>query len=251
MPARHHTFSVCNRYRAIGREELMRWAREEYGIKWNIPAPRYNIGPNQIVPIIVKDESGGTVATVARWNLIPAGKTGTEKAAPLMTNARSQGVLKTWSYRKPVQERRCLVPADGFYEWEHLHDGKIKIPWAFELLGRRPFAFAGLWERGDETKPPSFTILTTTPNDLVAMIHDRMPVMLSDDDSRRWITPGPMTAETLAPFVTPFPAERIQSHRVNSAVNNVRNESAEASAPANTDEVVTLKPAAPAQGELF
>lgn len=163
----------------------MRWALLEYGVRWDIPAPRYNIGPNQIVPIIVKDDAGANVATVARWNLIPSDKQGDEKGGPLMTNARSEGVLTTWSYRHAIQERRCLVPADGFYEWEHLYDGKLKLPWAFERERRRPFAFAGIWNRGGEMKPPSFSILTTSPNSVVGKIHDRMPVMLEEDAARR------------------------------------------------------------------
>ena len=228
----------------------MAYAREEFGIDWKIPAPRYNIAPNQIVPIFVKDEQDHTVATVARWNLIPFFEAA-DKSGYLRTNARSEEVLTKPSYREPMQKRRCLVPADGFYEWEHRHDGKVKLPWAFELPDRRPFSLAGLWERGNDSRPPSFTILTTTPNELVAKIHNRMPVMLSDESAQRWITPGPLTKETLAPFVVPFPADRLVSHRVNSALNSVRNDTAEAAAPANSDDPLP-PPASPSgQGDLF
>lgn len=228
----------------------MEYAREEFGIDWKIPAPRYNIAPNQIVSIFVKDEQDHAVATVARWNLIPFVEPA-DKPGYLRTNARSEEVLTKPSYREPLQKRRCLVPADGFYEWEHLHAGRVKLPWAFELAGRRPFTFAGLWERGNDTRPPSFTILTTTPNELVAKIHNRMPVMLSNESAKRWITPGPLTKETLAPFVVPFPAGRLRSHRVSSALNSVRNDTAEAAAPASSDDPPPPRASAAGQGELF
>ena len=104
------------------------------------------------------------------------------------------------------------------------------------------------------TRPPTYTILTTTPNELVAKIHDRMPVMLSDESARRWLTPGPLTTETLAPYVQPFPPELMRSYRVNPALNSVRNDTAESAAAANTDDPLPAK-IAPApksvQGELF
>jgi putative SOS response-associated peptidase YedK len=242
---------MCNRFRAVGKEALMAYAREELGIEWEPESPRYNIAPNQLVAIFVKDDADRNVATVARWNLIPffepAARAG---AGYLRTNARSEEIFKKPSYREPLQKRRCLVPADAFYEWEHLHDGRVKLPWAFERADHRAFSFAGLWERGNETRPPSFTILTTGPNELVARIHNRMPVMLSPDDARRWITPGPMTPEALAQFAVPFPAAQMSSHRVNPILNSVRNDTPEAAAPvpANSDDAVR---AAPAQGELF
>lgn len=241
---------MCNRYRAIGQEALVAYAKSELGIEWDLEGPRYNIAPNQIAPVFVKDEAGRSVATVARWNLIPFFEKA-DKAGYLRTNARSEEVFAKPSYREALQKRRCLVPADGFYEWEHLHDGRVKLPWAFELTGRRPFTFAGLWERGNETRPPSFTILTTSPNALVAKIHSRMPVMLSDEAAQQWIAPGPMTKDSLASFVQPLPPERMQSHRVNSAVNSVRNDSAEAAAPANSDDEVKARSHDAQQGELF
>ena len=236
---------MCNRYRAMGREALIAYARELLGIEWDIPGPRYNIAPNQTAPIFVKDDAGNPAVTVARWNLIPHFEG--EKSGYLRTNARSEDVLAKPSYREAAQKRRCLVPGDGFYEWEWADGGKVKLPWAFELAGGHPFSFAGLWERGGEEKPPSFTILTTKPNELLAKIHDRMPVVLSDADARRWITPGPLNPESLAPFVTPFPAARMNCYRVNQALNSVRNDTAEAAAPRNSDDSI----AKPAQGELF
>jgi putative SOS response-associated peptidase YedK len=241
---------MCNRYRAIGKEALMAYARDELGIEWQIEEPRYNIAPNQIAPVFVQDGAGRPVSTVARWNLIPFFEKA-DKPGFLRTNARSEEVFTKPSYREPLQKRRCLVPADGFYEWEHLHDGRVKLPWAFELKDRRPFTFAGLWERGDETRPPSFTILTSSPNELVAKIHNRMPVMLSAENAKRWIGAGPMTKESLATFVQPFPAVEMQSHRVNAAINSVRNDTPEAAAPANTDDPINGTSLSPAQGELF
>ena len=241
---------MCNRYRAIGREELMRYAREEFGIEWDIPTPRYNIAPNQVAAIFVQDDANRPVATVARWNLIPHFER-TDRPGYLRTNARSEEVLSKPSYREPVQKRRCLVPADGFYEWEHLHGGRLKLPWAFELKGARPFSFAGLWEHGDVDRPPSFTILTTRPNELVARIHDRMPVMLAPAQAHQWLTPGPLTKETLAPFVEPFPPGEMHSFPVNPKLNSVREDSAAAAAPVSAEEFARERLASSSQGELF
>lgn len=228
----------------------MEYARTVFGIEWDLPSPRFNIGPNQIVPIFVLDTEAKPVATVARWNLIPSFAAGSPDAY-LRTNARAEEVLTKPSYREAIQQRRCLVPADGFYEWEHLHGGRVKLPWAFELPERRPFTFAGLWERGGETRPPSFTILTTRPNELVAQIHNRMPVMLADEAAHRWLAPGPMTREILTPFAEPFPAGQMRSYRVNPILNSVRQESAEAAAPATAEQLARTDPASSGQGELF
>jgi putative SOS response-associated peptidase YedK len=240
---------MCNRYRAMGQAALADYARKIFGLEWDPPSPRFNIGPNQIVPIFVLDDEPKTVATEARWNLIPAFEPG-GLSSVLRTNARSEEVLTKPSYRDAIQRRRCLVPCDGFYEWEHLQGGRVKLPWAFELPERRPFTMAGLWERGNDARPPTFTILTTRPNDLVARIHNRMPVMLPDDAAHRWIASGPMTKESLAPFIEPFPSEAMRSYRVNPLLNSVRQESAEAAAPATADQVSRAEGDAAGQGEL-
>jgi putative SOS response-associated peptidase YedK len=241
---------MCNRYRAIGREELIRFAREEFGIEWDIPTPRYNIAPNQPAAIFVQEEAKPAVVPNARWNLVPFFET-EPKPGILRTNARVEEVFGKPSYRDPLQKRRCLVPADGFYEWEHLHGGRLKLPWAFELAEKRPFAFAGLWEHGNETRPPSFTILTTQPNELVARIHNRMPVMLSREAAHQWLTPGPLTKDALAPYAVPFPAELLRSYPVNPRLNSVREDSAAIAAPANLNDFAADRQASSAQGELF
>lgn len=221
---------MCNRYRAAGAEELKRYFKEYWAIDYQPIGVRYNIAPNQILPIVISDEAEKPVMEMARWNLTPSFE---DKPNPniLRTNARSEEVLAKPSYRNGIQKRRCLVPADGFYEWEWLAGGKVKMPWAFELIGKTPFSFAGIWEKGNETRPPSFTILTTTPNELVAKIHDRMPVMLSDTNAQQWLVPGPMTKESLQTYVWPYPQEKMRSYPVNPALNSVRNDTAEAAAP--------------------
>jgi len=228
----------------------MRYAREEFGIDWDLPAPRYNIAPNQVAPIFVRDDADQPVDTVARWNLIPHFER-SDRPGYLRTNARSEEILSKPSYREAVQKRRCLVPADGFYEWEHLHGGKLKLPWAFELKGSRAFAFAGVWERGDESRPPSFALLTTRPNELVARIHDRMPVMLSAAHAHQWLTPGPLTKATLAPFVEPYPPGEMHSFPVNPKLNSVREDSAAVAAPVSAEEFARDHLASSDQGELF
>jgi len=221
---------MCNRYRARDPAAIVAMLKKLWGIEIDLGLPRYNIAPNQVLPIVVTGENSQPAVEMARWNLVPAFEAG-GGSEYLRTNARAEDVLTKPSYRQGIQRRRCVVPADGFYEWEHLHGARIKLPWAFELASGAPFSFAGICEQGTETRPPSFTILTTTPNALVARVHHRMPVLLSDRDAQQWLIPGALTKELLEPFVKPFSPEKMRSYRVNPALNSVRNDTANAAAP--------------------
>ena len=151
--------------------------------------PRYNIAPSQNSPTLVVKEDR-RVLIMMRWGLVPFWA----KEASIgykIINAKSETLTEKPSFRKPFKEKRCLVLADGFYEWEKT-DKKNKVPYRFVLKNRQPFAFAGLW---DVWKTPegdtllSFTIITTRANELMERIHDRMPVILNEKDEAKWLDP--------------------------------------------------------------
>jgi len=136
-----------------------------------------------------------------------------------MINARSETVATKPAFREPIEKRRCLVPADGFYEWQR--SGKGKQPYCFEVVDGELFAFAGLWDRWrapDGSVLESCTILTTTPNQLLADVHDRMPVILAPNDYDLWLDPGMRDAATAADLLRPFDAVVMRKYPVSRRV---------------------------------
>ena len=184
--------------------------------------PRYNIAPTQDVAVVRPSEAGREL-TLMRWGLIPSW-TKDPKKAPLLNNARSETVAEKPSFRAAFKSRRCLIPASGFYEWKR--EGKLKQPYYFRRPDDRPLAFAGLWEKWHDIE--SCTILTTDANELMAQIHDRMPVILSPNDYGEWLDPA---APEPGKLLTPFPSDELVSYPVNPAVNNARNEGPECIEP--------------------
>ena len=144
-----------------------------------------------------------------------------------MINAKAETVSEKPSFRKPFKEKRCLVLADGFYEWKK-PDKKTKIPFRFVLKNREPFAFAGLW---DSWKDPNgeelltFTIITTSANELMSPIHDRMPVILNSNDEAKWLDPEFKDTDKLKFLLQPFPSELMTAYEVSSIVNSAKNDS--------------------------
>jgi putative SOS response-associated peptidase YedK len=141
-----------------------------------------------------------------------------------MINARSETAAEKPSFRKAFRTRRCLVVADGFYEWQKTKEGKQ--PYRFGLRSNQPFGFAGLWERWEKEGEPveSCTILTTDANELMRPIHDRMPVILPKDQYGLWLDPRCQDVEKVGQLLRPFPAEGLRAYRVSSLVNNPRND---------------------------
>lgn len=186
--------------------------------------PRYNIAPTQLAPIVRLDTNATREVSMLRWGLVPSWAADASRAARLI-NARSETVADKPSYRDAYGARRCVVPADGFYEWRRA--GRSRIPFHFQRLGGRPFAFAGLWERWrspvDGAPLDTFTVLTTQANALVAQVHDRMPVMLTDTAMERWMEPGATPGE-LAQLLRPFAASEMESWEVSIRVNAVAND---------------------------
>ncbi|HUG93913.1 MAG TPA: SOS response-associated peptidase [Planctomycetaceae bacterium] len=188
--------------------------------------PRYNIAPTQPVAAIRRTARGRELSLV-RWGLIPSWADD-PKIGDRMINARADSVATKPAFRSAFKRRRCLIPADGFYEWKK-SGGKTNQPYQIGLQDGRPFAFAGLWEHwareGDEIE--SCTILTTDANELVAGLHDRMPVILDETAYDRWLDPELDDRDELESLLLPFPARRMKAWPVSTVVNNPRNETPE------------------------
>jgi putative SOS response-associated peptidase YedK len=191
--------------------------------------PRYNVAPTDEMPIVRRSRQGGRELAIMRWGLIPSWAK--DKAIGARTiNARADSLETRPAFREAFRKRRCLVLANGFYEWRR--EGKIKQPYLIRLKSGEPFGFAGLWEfwaGPAQEEIRSFTIVTTVANDAVAPLHSRMPVILDPDAYDLWLDPGlPLRAGTLGPC----PAEWLESLPVSTRVNNVKHDDADCIVPA-------------------
>ncbi len=187
--------------------------------------PRYNVAPGQPVAAvrIARDGSQRELVPLS-WGLIPSWAKD-PKLGARMINARAETAAEKPSFRNAFRRRRCLVPADGFYEWQKSEAGKQ--PFYIRLQGGGTFAFAGLWEfwRGPEGETiESCALLTTQPNSLLRPLHDRMPVILPRSDYALWLDPEVQTVERLQPLLVPYPAERMEAYPVGRYVNSPENE---------------------------
>lgn len=184
--------------------------------------PRYNIAPTQNVLAVMNDEA--RAARLLRWGLVPswAKEVGGERQ---MINARAETLSQKPSFRRSLALRRCLVLADGFYEWKK--EGKRKIPMRVVLRSGEPFAFAGLWDVWREGSPEeirSCVIITTEPNPLVSKIHNRMPVILARRAEEIWLDPSVTDPSRLSALLLPYPSEELRAYRVSPRVNSPRND---------------------------
>ena len=186
--------------------------------------PRFNIAPTQqIAAIKLNPETGTRQLSQFRWGLIPSWADD-PKIGYSMINARAESVAVKPAYRSAFKKGRCLIVADGFYEWKKT--GQNKQPFFIRLKDDEPFAFAGLsehWHRGDQTID-SCSIITTEPNELMEGIHDRMPVILSPDNYDLWLEPDFHGETKLLEMLKPYPAEEMEAFPVSTVVNNPRNE---------------------------
>ena len=210
---------MCGRFtNAITWRELV----ELYGIHdqpaLNLP-PRYNVAPSQDIPLCRLGECGREIV-LARWGLIPFWAKDV-KIAYKTINARAETVDRKPAFRNAFRKRRCLIPADGFYEWQKLDDGS-KQPYRLCLADRRPFSFAGLWEVNKDLDVTSCTIIVTEPNEVAAKIHDRMPVILPPQDFAAWLSPDTEALAAKA-LLRPYEGEMI-AYPVDKAVGSPRND---------------------------
>lgn len=212
---------MCGRYSLTTPTEAMR----QVLLFDNLPnlEPRYNIAPTQSAPVVRLDQAaGGRVLSLLRWGLVPSWAKEIGIGAR-MINARAETVAEKPSFRAAFRARRCLVAADGFYEWQNTATGKQ--PWRICLADRRPFAFAGLWERwrGPDGEVETFTIITTEAGPGIRAIHPRMPVILAPTDHAAWLAPATPPG-TLKPMLAPYPDDRLTSYQIDDRIGNVRND---------------------------
>lgn len=184
--------------------------------------PRYNIAPTQEIPIVRIDD-GQRRLVFAEWGLLPAWAKD-KKLAYSTINARGDTVATKPAFRSAYKRHRCLVLADGYFEWKTVN--KTKLPYLYEVDDGAPFAFAGLWEtwygpNKDADALESCTIVTTEANELASEIHDRMPVILDRQDYARWLDPR---LENPADLIKPFPQKRMTVRPVSAYVNNVKHQ---------------------------
>jgi putative SOS response-associated peptidase YedK len=195
-------------------------------------APRYNIAPTQFVPVIRQSpDRGRRKLSLLRWGLVPSWSRDMSKAAS-MINARVETADTKPAFRDALRLRRCLIPADAFYEWHG--SGKARQPYCFEIIGGELFAFAGIWESWNDPNGgvlETFSILTTTPNALAATVHDRMPAILHPRQYDVWLNPETTDARIASEVVKPFEAERMRCFPVSTRINYAANDDAECAAP--------------------
>jgi putative SOS response-associated peptidase YedK len=216
---------MCGRYgRRADKQRISEWMQTHNTNVFDDSylEPSYNVAPQSMQPVVRLDhDTGQRELTIMRWGLIPFWS----KDAYSTINARAETITTSLAYREAMKRRRCLVPADWFYEWQKI-DEKSKQPYAISLKDDGLFAFAGLWEKwkdkvtGQELH--TYTIVTTDPNELMEPIHNRMPVVLHQQDYERWLDPG--DPERLpVDLLRPFPADEMKSWKVGRDVGNTRN----------------------------
>ena len=219
---------MCGRYSLITDigQLALRFGFDAYGLE---QPPRYNVAPTQ--PVLAVRGGERRLASYMRWGLLPSGAREAPAGPPLI-NARAETVAERPSFRSALLRRRCLIPADGFYEWQR---STGRRPVRITLASEEPFAFAGLWDtwrdpRGDVVE--SCTIITAEANELLQPIHDRMPVILPEDVEPLWLDGGMQDSAALASLLVPYPSEAMTTYEVSPLVNSAANDGPELIAPA-------------------
>jgi putative SOS response-associated peptidase YedK len=221
---------MCGRYRLSRTKNIL---AEHFDVEpdddW---VPRYNIAPSQDVPVIRQHpEQPKRLGSQMRWGLIPFWAKDPSLGVK-MINARAETVATKPAFRDALRKQRCLIPADGFYEWRR--NGKVMTPFCFTMADDSIFAFAGIWDswRNPESKAiETCSIITTTPNALLADIHDRMPVILPDDTYELWLDPGFNNVQELAALLVQYETKLMHRHAVSTRVNSVKNDDARCAEP--------------------
>jgi putative SOS response-associated peptidase YedK len=184
--------------------------------------PRYNVAPTQLAPVVLRSRAGPLALAEFRWGLVPPWARDVTIGNRLI-NARAETLATKPAFRSAFQRHRCLVAADGWYEWQR--HGSRKVPMWIHLRSRRPFAFAGLWERWGPPEDPlhSFTIVTTAAAPPIRDIHDRMPALLPPAARSTWLDPE-ADPVALAALLRPYPGDDLEAWAVSTLVNSPRND---------------------------
>lgn len=227
---------MCGRYRLSRRKQLV----EEYFdcVPWDEDwSPRYNIAPSQPIPVIRQSPKEPVrELTLMKWGLIP--RWAKDPSIAMSTiNAKSETAALKPAFRDPLKLRRCLIPADGFYEWRRM--GKTKQPFCFEVNHGELFAFAGLWDGWKDSNGrwvKTCSILTTIPNAVTSTVHDRMPVILDPGSYDRWLDPKMQNAGAISKLLKRYDARPMRCYPVGTRINHVVNDDAECSRPAEIAE---------------
>lgn len=176
--------------------------------------PRYNARPGQNLPAVLNTHPNEL--QIIKWGLKPVWMKG-----KMLINVRDNSLANKYIFRDDLWHRRCIIPADGFYEWKNI-DG-TKYPFRFVLKTKSTFSFAGIWEEDPKTKEPLFAIITTEPNKLVAKVHDRMPVILHKKDETKWLNTKE-DANLALDLLAPYPAHLMDGYPVSTMVNSSKND---------------------------
>ena len=237
---------MCGRYvlrKQLQAEKALQRLGAHKPITLELPL-RYNVAPTQLMPVV----RGGAVLEVAtlKWghfvSFAPGGK------PTFLVNARSESAATKPTFKQAIAERRCVVPADGFYEWKRSDGGKTKVPFLIQMKDERTFWIAGVFWPDQVDQPANYLLLTTTPNAVMSPIHDRMPVILTDEAAQEWLTPGPLSSDRLAALCAPHPADEMFATQVSAIVNTAANDVAECVMPVLASE--PLHPTPPASTQL-
>jgi putative SOS response-associated peptidase YedK len=228
---------MCGRYRLSRRKEIIEehFDAADWQDDWS---PRYNIAPTQLIPVIRQHpkEPIRQISTMC-WGLVPHWARDASVAGSTI-NARSETAATKPAFRDPLKFRRCLIPADGFYEWKRT--GTVKQPFCFEVNNGELFAFAGLWDGWKNSEGQwikTCSILTTTPNAVTATVHDRMPVILNRESYDLWLDPGMTDVQVVSELLKPYDAKVMGCYPVNTRINHVANDDEECSRPVEIAEV--------------
>jgi putative SOS response-associated peptidase YedK len=223
---------MCGRF-GLTRPEALKL--ERFGISELPPlVPRYNIPPSSDI-LVVRERKGVTEAEMIRWGLVPSWAKD-PNIGNRMANVRSDTALEKSSFRAAMQKRRCLIPADVFYEWQDIPGQKRRKPYAVAIRDGGIFALGGVWEawRAKESGEWLITcaILTTEPNELLQPIHDRMPVIVKEDDYARWVSPATKDVDVRR-MVQPFPVDLMRAWEIGLLVNDPKADDGRVIAPIN------------------
>jgi putative SOS response-associated peptidase YedK len=223
---------MCGRYVSVSSPALLADRFEVDEQRIDATEPSYNVAPRAEVPIVAVSR-GQRVLDNVRWGLVPSWAKDMS-IGDRQINARAEAVASKPAYKRAFAKRRAIVPADGFYEWEKVEDKKQKQPWFIRRRDGEPMAFAGLWEiwhdpkiGDDAPRIRTFTIITTDANDLLAPIHDRMPVVLPESEWGRWLDPSYNDVETLEQLLVPAPTDDFELWPIGTLVNKADNDGPE------------------------